>query len=147
MRTEPHKQDFSNWLLDLVNGALNNDCQLREDIVEIPQKDIAKMSLFEKIFELPVFDMENLSGEAILCQKNEGSLKINEQILAKFPDQNMTCFNAEGIICEDQEEQHNFQLNFINAITISVMPPHVLNLKVEAIIIIAQELESNGRTM
>ncbi|GFU82921.1 ATP-dependent DNA helicase [Trichonephila clavipes] len=102
------------------------------------------MFLFEEMFGSPVFDMKNMSGEAILCQKDEDSLKINEQVSAKFPGQKMTFYNAESIICEDQEKQHNFQLNFINTITTSGMPPHVLNLKVEAIIIVAQELESKG---
>ncbi|GFY00911.1 ATP-dependent DNA helicase [Trichonephila clavipes] len=32
MKTEPHEQDFSSWLLHLGNRTLKNDCQLGEDI-------------------------------------------------------------------------------------------------------------------
>ncbi|GFY78132.1 ATP-dependent DNA helicase [Trichonephila inaurata madagascariensis] len=84
--------------------------------------------------------MEDLSGKAILCPKNEDPLKINEQVLVRVPCQNVTYFSADSIISEYQEEQNNFQLDFINGITPSEMPPHVLNLKVGAIIMLLKNL-------
>ncbi|GFX78906.1 ATP-dependent DNA helicase [Trichonephila clavipes] len=59
----------------------------------------------EEIFGSSVFDTENLSGKAILCPKNKDSLKINKQVLARFPGQNATYFSADSIISEDYEEQ------------------------------------------
>ncbi|GBM40688.1 hypothetical protein AVEN_159662-1 [Araneus ventricosus] len=49
-------------------------------------------------------------------------------------------FSAYSIISEDQEEQNNFQLDFINALTPTRMPPHVLNLKVGAVIMLLRKL-------
>ncbi|GBN35336.1 hypothetical protein AVEN_228209-1 [Araneus ventricosus] len=84
--------------------------------------------------------MENLSEKAILCPMNEDSLKINEQALKKLPGQNKMYFSADSIICEDQEEQNNFPLDFINTLTPSRMPPHKLNLKVGAVIMLLRNL-------
>ncbi|GFW39472.1 ATP-dependent DNA helicase [Trichonephila clavipes] len=111
MKTEPHEQDFESWLLHLGNGSLKNNYQLGEDIVEFPKECV-----------------------------NEDSLKINEQVLARFPAQNATYFSADSIISEDHEEQNNFQLDFINGITPSGMPPHVLNLKIGAVIMLLRNL-------
>ncbi|GFY34511.1 ATP-dependent DNA helicase [Trichonephila clavipes] len=113
------------------------DCERRtqcsgEDIVEIPEECVGRVSIVEECFGSSVFDTE---GKSILGPKNEDSLKINEQVLARFPGQNVTYFIEDSIISEDQEEKNNFQLDFINGITPSGMPPHVLNLKVGAVIL------------
>ncbi|GBN89555.1 hypothetical protein AVEN_161922-1 [Araneus ventricosus] len=47
-------------------------------------------------------------------------------------------------MCEDQEEQNNFQLDFINALTPTGMPPHVLNLKVGAVIMLLRNLNPSA---
>ncbi|GFV33655.1 ATP-dependent DNA helicase [Trichonephila clavipes] len=91
------------------------------------------------IFDAVIHAIQNV-GKAILCPKNEDSLKVNEHVLARFPHQNVTYFSADSIISEDQEERNNFQLDFINGITSSGMPPHVLNLKVGAIIMLLRNL-------
>ncbi|GFW80475.1 ATP-dependent DNA helicase [Trichonephila clavipes] len=114
IRTEPREQDFASWLLHLGNGTLKNDYQLAEDIVEIPEECV-----------------------------NEDSLKINEPVLKRFPGQNATYFSADSIISEDQE-QYNFKLDFINGITPSRMPPHVLNLKVGAVIMLLRNLNPSA---
>ncbi|GBO29962.1 hypothetical protein AVEN_99258-1 [Araneus ventricosus] len=88
--------------------------------------------------------MENLSDKPFLCPKNEDSLKINEQVLKKFPGQNKTFFSADSIICEDQEELNNFPLDFINTLTPSGMPPHELNLKVGAVIMLLRNLNPSA---
>ncbi|GFY42409.1 ATP-dependent DNA helicase [Trichonephila inaurata madagascariensis] len=46
---------------------------------------------------------------------------------------------ADSITYEDQEEEDNFQLDFINGMP-SGMPPHVLNLKVGAFIMLLRSL-------
>ncbi|GBN45335.1 hypothetical protein AVEN_233026-1 [Araneus ventricosus] len=113
MRTEPDEQDFADWLLHLGNGSLTDNCQLGEDIVEIHEECVVRDSIVDEMFGSFVSDMENLSEKAILCPKNEDSLKIDEQVLKKLPGQNKTYFSADSIICEDQEEQNNFPLDFL----------------------------------
>ncbi|GBN54440.1 hypothetical protein AVEN_170934-1, partial [Araneus ventricosus] len=105
MRTEPDEKDFADWLLHLGNGTLTNNCRLGEDDVEIPEECVVRDSIVDEIFGSSITDMENLSEKAILCPKNEDSLKINEQVLKKLSGQNKTYFSADSIMCEDQEEQ------------------------------------------
>ncbi|GFX33358.1 ATP-dependent DNA helicase [Trichonephila clavipes] len=139
-----NKQDFASWLLHLGNGNLKNVCQLGENIGGIPVECIVRESIIEEIFGSSVFDTGNLLGKAILRPKNEKSLEITEQVLARFPGQNVTYFNADSIISEDDEEQNNFQLDFINGITPSGMPLHVLNLKVGAVIMLLRNLNPSA---
>ncbi|GFS58644.1 ATP-dependent DNA helicase [Trichonephila inaurata madagascariensis] len=89
--------------------------------------------------------MENLSGKSILCPKNEDSLKMNEQALAKFPGQNITYFNADSITSEEQ--QNNFQVDFINGITSSGIPHHLFNLKVGAVIMLLRNLNPSAELL
>ncbi|GBM10774.1 hypothetical protein AVEN_153-1 [Araneus ventricosus] len=144
MKTEPDEKYFEDWLLHLGNGTLTNNCQLGEDVVEIPEECVVRDSIVDEIFGSSVTDMENLSEKAILCLKNEDSLKINEQVLKKLSGQNKTHFSVDSIICEDQEEQNNFQLDFINALTPTGMPPHVLILKVGTVIMLLRNLNPSA---
>ncbi|GBO15888.1 hypothetical protein AVEN_158199-1 [Araneus ventricosus] len=144
MRAEPDEQDFADWLLHLGRGSLTNNCQLGEDIVEIPEECVLRDSIVDENFGSSVTDMENLSEKAILCPKNEDTLKINEQVWKKLSGQNKTYFSSDSIICEDQEEQNNFPLDFINTLTPSGMPPHELNLKVGAVIMLLRNLNPSA---
>ncbi|GFY42415.1 ATP-dependent DNA helicase [Trichonephila inaurata madagascariensis] len=60
MRIEPHEQDLASWLLHLGNGTLKNDCQLEENIVEIPEECVVRESIVVEIFRSYVFGTENL---------------------------------------------------------------------------------------
>ncbi|GFY71456.1 hypothetical protein TNIN_321701 [Trichonephila inaurata madagascariensis] len=83
--------------------------QMIEDIMEIPEECVVKESIVGVIFGSSVFGMGNQSEKTILCPKNEDPLKINEQVLAKFPHtsvqtalfvkikKNRTVFNGIGI--------------------------------------------------
>ncbi|GBN21568.1 hypothetical protein AVEN_124920-1 [Araneus ventricosus] len=57
MRTEPDEQDVANCLLHLGNGSLTNNCQLGEDIVEIPEECVVRNSIVDESFGSSVTDM------------------------------------------------------------------------------------------
>ncbi|GFV76528.1 ATP-dependent DNA helicase [Trichonephila clavipes] len=65
---------------------------------------------------------------------------FGSSLFVRVPSRNVTYFSVDSIIYEDQEEQNNFQVHFLNGITPSGMPPHVLNLKVGAIIMLLRNL-------
>jgi hypothetical protein len=86
------------------------------------------------------FDVQDLADKAILCPKNDEVLKMNEEILARFPGQCSTYYSADSIVCDDEEEQEIYQLDFIHSLTPSGMPPHRLNLKVGVIVMLLRNL-------
>ncbi|XP_035232337.1 ATP-dependent DNA helicase PIF1-like [Stegodyphus dumicola] len=86
------------------------------------------------------FDLQDLASKAILCPKNEEALKLNEEILSTFPGQVFTHYSADSVICDDEEEQETYQLDFIHSLTPSGMPPHRLNLKVGVIVMLLRNL-------
>ncbi|GBM66307.1 hypothetical protein AVEN_220069-1 [Araneus ventricosus] len=50
MRTEHDEQDFADWLRHLGNRSLTNNCQLGEDVVEIPEECAMRDSIVDEIF-------------------------------------------------------------------------------------------------
>ncbi len=54
-------------------------------VIEIPPVCVVNGSKVEEMFGTHDFDVQDLADKAILCPKNEEALKMNEEILAKFP--------------------------------------------------------------
>ncbi|XP_035231014.1 ATP-dependent DNA helicase pif1-like [Stegodyphus dumicola] len=145
MRLHPEEQEFSEWLLQLGDGRLKNDSGLDEDIIEIPSLCVVNRSIVEEMFGCgSEFDLQDLASKAILCPKNEEALKLNEEILSKFPGQVFTLYSADSVICDDEEEQDTYQLDFIHSLTPSGMPPHCLNLKLGVIVMLLRNLNPSA---
>ena len=144
MRLGLEERQFSEWLLKLGDGRLQNEEGLGEDVVEIPPSCVVSGSVVDDIFGEDHFDMQHLEGKAILCPKNEHSLKLNEQILSRFPGDASTYFSADSIECEDEEEQDTYQLDFVHSLTPSGMPPHRLNLKNGAVVMLLRNLDPSS---
>ena len=88
--------------------------------------------------------MQDLEGMTILCPKNEHSFKLNKQILSRFPGDAATYFSADSIKCEDEEEQDMYQLDFVHSLTPLGMPPHCLNLKNGAVVMLQRNLNPSS---
>lgn len=140
MRLRPEEHEFSKWLLQLGDGLLQNDSGLSRDVIEIPTSCVVKGSIVDEIFGCKECSSEDLADKAILCPKNDEALKLNEEILSRFPGQIYTFHSADSVSCDDEEEQGNYQLDFIHSLTPSGMPPHCLNLKIGVIIMLLRNL-------
>lgn len=68
-------------------------------------------------------------------QKTNDMLKLNKEILSRFPGQNYVFYSADNIESDDPEEEQ-YQPDFIHSLTSSKMPPHRLNLKMGAIVML-----------
>lgn len=144
MRLLPDEQEFSEWLLKLGEGRLEIESGLPQDIIQIPPVCIVRRPLMEEIFgAADSFDFEDLPDKAILCPKNSETLKLNEDILARFPGHNYTFYSADVIVSDNPEEQDTYQMDFIHSLTPSGMPPHCLNLKEGAIVMLLRNLNAS----
>ena len=56
------------------------------------------------------------------------------QVLDKLPGDKTVYTGADSIKCDNEEEQLNYQVEFLNSLTPSGMPPHLLKLKIGAIV-------------
>src|SRR5690349_7819391 len=94
--------EFSQWLVKLGNGTLNNNYGLPDDIVEISQNMICKDSLIKEIFgdRLTIADIERYSSRrAVLCSKNSEVYEINQKVLDILEGEELFLYLSSVRLC------------------------------------------------
>ena len=76
----------------------------------------------------------------ILCPKNAKTLELNEQILQQLPGECHTYASVDSAVCDNDQEATNYPHEFLHSLTPSGMPPHILNLKVGAVVMLLRNL-------
>ena len=131
------------WLLDVRNGEAN-----REHYLPIPQDLQCRSNSIEDFVyphDFDFSDTKSLAERAILCPKNITSLTMNEQILARLPG-NPRLYKSIDTIDGNEGSEDNLGANFLYPTewlykqTPSGLPPHELNLKVGAIVMLLRNL-------
>jgi hypothetical protein len=83
----------------------------------------------------------DFTKRAILTPKNDASLELNDQVLERLPGEKHVYLSADSVVADDENEQQNYPLEFLNSLTPSGMPPHRLCLKVGAVIMLLRNLD------
>ena len=83
MRTGGAESQFTEFLLKVGDGRLQNDVGLDEDIIEIPQNMVETGDLIQTIFgeAIDPETVHTLAQSVILTSKNDDALKLNERVL------------------------------------------------------------------
>ena len=68
---------------------------------------------------------------------------VNEQVLHRLPGIETVYTSVDEVECEDGEDISNYPTEFLNSLTPSEMPPHKLNLKIGAIVMLLRNLDVN----
>jgi len=136
-----HDPEFSRWLLDMGDGKLTNDANLHEDIIEIPSEMLSE-DLIKEIFgeRLHPSNVKDFAHKAILCPLNKDQHKLNEKILSILDGDTVTYLSVDSIVDETETDRRNYPIEFLNNLQPSGMPPHKLDLKVGAIIMLCRNL-------
>jgi ATP-dependent DNA helicase PIF1 len=77
------------------------------------------------------------------CPKNEHALVINEQVLQRLPGKEKVYTSVDDVECEDGDDVTNYPTEFLNSFTPPGMPPHKLNLKINAIVMLLRNFDVN----
>lgn len=133
----PTHSEFAAWLLQLGNGELN-DTSVQPETIEIPPECVCDGDLIDEVFSTS--DHSNLQDRVILSPKNEHCLQVNERVLGTLPGEVRTYISADSVKCDNEEERQNYPTEFLNSLTPSGMPPHRLNLKVNAVVMLLRNL-------
>lgn len=115
-------------IIHLRNSALSNNYDLRECSTDIPPEYLLHDSIVDDIYDSSEIGLDHLLERNILCPKNEDFLRFNEEFLWKVPGKVNSYFSTDTIFCDDDEEENNLQMDFINSLKPFGMPPHQLNL-------------------
>ena len=138
---------FPEWLLRLGDGTLSNDYGFGDDIIEIPR--IMQLDNDESLIESTFGgqfspEFEHLFSErAILCPKNEDCLEINKKVTSLLPGDLKIYKSIDCVKEDDPEEVANFPVEFLNTLQISGIPPHRLELKTGAIIVLLRNINTS----
>ncbi|XP_053571517.1 uncharacterized protein LOC128661269 [Bombina bombina] len=136
--------EFSNWLLKLGQGSLNNSEGLPEDLVEIPSKLICHDCIISEIFgkRLLPSDLHSFSKKAILCTKNCHVDQINEHVLNILDGDEKIYLSSDSIDDQTDEDAQNYPIEFLNELAPSGMPLHKLKIKLGSIIMLLRNLNT-----
>ncbi|UYV80903.1 hypothetical protein LAZ67_19002139 [Cordylochernes scorpioides] len=138
MRAGIDAQSFSHWLLKVGDGDLPTD---QQGLISLPESCIFHgVDLVQEIFGSSYGDITALSQSVILTLKNTDSLEINEKVLDRLPNRSQCFLSVDSVECENVEEQNNYPTEFLNSLTPTGMPPHRLNLKIGAIVMLLRNL-------
>lgn len=147
MRVELHhteySEKFAKQLLNIGEGKIPYKTDSKE--IEFPEDFCEQVSsvkdLIDKVFPNIEKNYKNtnwLYERAILAPRNEEVNLINNQILSKIKGKSKQYKSIDTTT--NKEQSINYPTEFLNSIDPSGMPPHILNLKIGALIMVIRNL-------
>ena len=137
------QREFAEWLLKVgegqiptIRGLENNIIRLPNDLI-LPSQNINDLINFVYSNFITNSNPQYLVERAILTPKNIDVNNVNTIIIDQFPGEAVEYYSADII-----EEQTNpeYQIEFLNSLTIGGLPPHKLSLKIGSPIILLRNL-------
>ena len=137
-------KEFANLLLKIGDGELIENKEVGENMVKLPEELFINSNrgtdLVDQIF--PDFpnrfrDISWVKNRAILCPTNEECKHINRIMLDLLPGDATVYKSCDSV---SDAETHMYPTEFLNTIELQGIPPHHLELKSGAVIILLRNL-------
>jgi ATP-dependent DNA helicase PIF1 len=128
-------QQFPEWLLEIGNGLI--------DEVLIPDQFVIKGSISELIDQIYPDVLQDLDQSAILAATNQSVDTINNEVLKRIPGNSRSYFSCDEVA----NETGAYPVDFLNQLNISGLPPHQLQLKIGAVVMLFRNLNPSKRLM
>nr|GEV80540.1 DNA helicase [Tanacetum cinerariifolium] len=154
-----HIQNFSNWLLNVGNGTIGVPDETDPEntfAIHIPPElcisdsDAALVDLIEFIYDektLQALTPKDLQKKSNRLSKNEDADMINAEILALVNHQKHLYLNFDEAVPHGNdggETKLLYPAEYLNSLNFAGFPPHRLELKVGALIILLQNINISG---
>ena len=133
MRVNPKEVEFSKYLLSIGEGCAQVFPNVGDQMIKVPDEFLVRSlsELIAKIFpriEEGYKDKYYVACHAILTPKNENVDKINAQVMSLFLGESFVFKSADTVA--EEELLQTYPTEFLNSLTLSGLPPHVMALKV-----------------
>ncbi|KAK0407677.1 hypothetical protein QR680_003524 [Steinernema hermaphroditum] len=145
--------DFIKWLTAVGNGENMYD----EDLPYIAIPPECKSSNLEELVDFcfpnnsledPLEKIDDLKGSMILCTKNDTVFTINDMLLDKIPNEERVFKSIDTPILDPEGaaaalldvHAEDYNVESINKLTPTGLPPHHLRLKVGAIVMVIRNI-------
>jgi hypothetical protein len=142
---------FSEWLLSLGGGEQKLFDEIgngESDRILLPDFAGHNVNSLESLIDETypqllrnLNDPQYFSSRSILTPLNKDASEINAMILERLPTQPQTFFSADS--AANSEESSLYPVEFLNSLQLSGMPPHQLQLKVGAIVMLIRNLKGD----
>ncbi|GJY86345.1 DNA helicase [Tanacetum coccineum] len=154
-----HIENFSSWLLSIGDGTIgdpdetDNENTFNVNMAHelcIPDSDTALASLINFIYDQKTLQMptpKDLQKKVIVCPKNENADMINAQVLSLVNRQQHVYLSLDEVMPHGNdggETELLYPPEYLNSLNFAGFPPHRLELKVGAPIILLRNLNISG---
>ena len=148
MRVNPEEKAFCDFLINLGKGEHEIVNVLQPHLISIPSQYLVSDldSLINAVFPDLTAGYEDdyfLTNRTILTPLNENVDKINDLCVNMYPGENHTYLSADKL--HEDSCSLNVPLEYLNSITPSGMPPHILQLKQNTVVMLLRNLR-HGKT-
>ena len=128
-------------LLDLGNGKLPS---ILKDIIEVPTQMLCDSpedieSRVYDDFETNMTNKEYLLQRSIMSSTNDTIHDRNYKFIDKLPGQMQISYSRDS--CVEENDYTLYEVEFLNRLNVSGLPPHRLPLKIGACIILIRNLD------
>ena len=137
---------FNTFLLDLGEGKIPTIHEKGEFTIEIMNRFLLPGSTLEDMvswvfehLEQNRYNPEWLCERAILCPTNVEVDAVNEYVSQGFPGEEHIRYSADSV---EPELRNSYQMEFLNTLCTSGMPPHQLTLKVGMIVMLLRNFDT-----
>ena len=137
-------KEFSDLLLRIGDGNILENENMGENMIKLPEELFLNSSrgddLVDEIFPEFQNTYQNISlikSRAILCPTNEECKYINKILLDKLPGEVISYKSCDSV---NDADAHMYPQEFLNTIALPGIPPHLLDLKVGAVVILLRNI-------
>jgi hypothetical protein len=139
VRLTDNDANFAQWLLDVGDGKLSTNNR-----IVIPP-DLLSDNLIDDIYGKHLTAADTFNNRCILTPRNNTSMDVNEDVLNRLEGDARLYESVDMVKSDDPDEHIQHPIEWLHTQTPSGLPPHKLNLKVGAPIILLRNLSfDNG---
>lgn len=152
MRSADDDDKFNDWLLRLGEGRLAID-SVDPDLVVIPALMVERKSIVRAIFgrggggtaaaATTDEQLAEMATKIILVPKQADVIEPNNEVLSLIAGDERIYASIDTLISDDPNDLIDFQPEFLHEQCPVGMPPHLLRLKVGAVIMLLRSLNRN----
>ncbi|XP_043482109.1 uncharacterized protein LOC122511114 [Leptopilina heterotoma] len=136
-------KDFNLWLLEVGNGKSNNFFEEENQAKLLPSEIICNSDIVTEIYGNEINPNElDIHEKVILAPRNNDVFELNNEILERINGESREYLSID--FCEEDEEDNTLSTlvptEVLNTLTPNGLPPHKLNLKIGAIVILLRNV-------
>lgn len=147
IKNDDNCEEFKKWLLTIGEGKSYSKFEKENELFAIPSDLLTEQDIVEEIYGKRIrIEDESVHEKIIMAPRNSDVLEINNKIIAKLDGPLHHSYSIDYIKEDDNYDTRDyFPIEYMNSLTPNGLPPHDLQLKKGAIVILIRNMNiANG---